>query len=87
MPDVGIWVGCLAAYSYGRLHGSWVDLRLTPTVPHLRQCIDQILAGSPHPNSGEWFIGDCAGMPRELIENQWPDLAELVMLGGMAAVC
>lgn len=86
MPDVGVWIGCLAGYKYGRLYGSWVDLRLTPTVPHLRQCISWILAGSPHPSGGEWFIGDCAGMPREVIENHWPDLAELVKLGGLVAV-
>lgn len=53
-----VWVGCVAAYAQGRLHGAWVEL------PHddLSARISTILAKSPA-RAEEWMFSDYRGMP------------------------
>lgn len=51
-----IWVGCLAAYNNGRLHGEWIDA--TVGTAELAAAIDHILATSPEAGAEEWAIFD-----------------------------
>lgn len=61
-----IWLGCLAAYNAGNLHGEWVDADEA-----LEAAKDRILAASPVPNAEEWFIADHEGFG-ELIGEYTP---------------
>lgn len=54
-----IWIGCLAAYNAGSLHGEWVDVE--GDAEELEEAKDRILAASPEPNAEEWFIADHEG--------------------------
>lgn len=54
-----IWIGCLAAYNAGTLHGEWVDVE--GDAEELEEAKDRILAASPEPNAEEWFIADHEG--------------------------
>lgn len=49
-----IWVGCLAAYNSGSLHGNWIDA--TQDVEVIEKEIQKILKDSPVPNAEEWEI-------------------------------
>ena len=51
-----IWVGCLAAYNNGRLHGRWIDL--AKDLEDIEEEIQNILKSSPEPNAEEWEIMD-----------------------------
>jgi len=54
-----VWVGCLAAYNAGRLHGEWIAV---PTDPdELRSAIARVLAASPSPGAEEHFFADSEG--------------------------
>ncbi len=53
-----VWIGCLAAYNAGRLHGRWVDVDGTTD---LEAAKDDILASSAEPGAEEWFIADYEG--------------------------
>ncbi|CAB4172120.1 ArdA Antirestriction protein [uncultured Caudovirales phage] len=52
-----VWVGCLAAYNGGRLHGEWVP---AVDADDLRESIRRILASSPEPRADEWMFSDFA---------------------------
>ena len=54
-----IWIGCLAAYNAGSLHGEWVDVN--GDAEELEEAKDRILAASPEPNAEEWFIAGRVG--------------------------
>ncbi len=49
-----VWVGCLASYNAGELHGRWVHL----ADEDLTEAIEDILASSPAPDAEEWHICD-----------------------------
>ena len=78
LPDVGIYVACLAAYNSGHLHGAWIDLEGDTDEDDLRVAIAWILATSPEPGAEEYAIHDSCGLPIYLSRNEWPDLSELV---------
>ena len=51
-----IWVGCLAAYNQGDLHGKWIDANQEPE--ELLEAIKVMLEESPAPGAEEWGIFD-----------------------------
>lgn len=51
-----VWIGCLAAYNNGTLHGDWVDAAVESD--ELYESVRRILASSPEPNAEEWGIFD-----------------------------
>ena len=54
-----IWVGCLAAYNAGALHGEWLTVTDYNDVDELYEAVKtEVLATSPEPNAEEWFIAD-----------------------------
>lgn len=62
-PDApALWVGCLAAYNAGTLHGAWVQASSDPA--EMYEAIGEILAASPEPHAEEWEIMDTENMPR-----------------------
>lgn len=74
--DPKVWIGCLAAYNNGRLHGEWV------TVPEdadeLFAEIKRVLAASPEPGAEEWFFADNEDFHPWNI-GEWPDVRKLVL--------
>ena len=50
-----IWIGCLASYNAGTLHGEWID---ATDADEIYEAIDSILKSSPEPNAEEWIICD-----------------------------
>ena len=54
--EVNVWIGCLAAYTSGRLHGQWIEV--TPDVETLEEEIQEVLKTSPMPNAEEYFVAD-----------------------------
>jgi len=77
LPDVGIYVACLASYNDGRLHGAWLDLAYVDHVEDIQEGIDWVLATSPAPGAEEYAIHDSSGLP-SCLAGEWPDLHELV---------
>jgi antirestriction protein len=61
MSDYKAWIGCLAAYNSGKLHGEWVDLIDIGDKDDLSEAISAILASSPEPNAEEWAVFDHEG--------------------------
>lgn len=53
-----IWVGCLAAYNAGMLHGEWID---ATDAEQMSTEIRAMLAASPEPEAEEWGIFDYEG--------------------------
>lgn len=51
-----VWIGCLAAYNNGTLHGDWVDAAVAGE--DLVASAQRILATSPEPDAEEWAIFD-----------------------------
>ena len=78
LPDVGIYVACLASYNSGHLHGAWLDLEGDTDEDDIQAGIDWILATSPEPGAEEWAMHDSAGLPFYLSRNEWPGLGELI---------
>ena len=54
-----VWVGCLAAYNAGNLHGEWVDV--TEYTDELWAAINKVLRTSPEPNimRQDWECNAC----------------------------
>lgn len=52
-----IWVGCLASYNSGILHGKWFP------AADIREGIAEVLKTSPTPGAEEWFIADYDAFP------------------------
>lgn len=52
-----IWIGCLAAYNAGRLHGKWFP------ASDIREGIAEVLKTSSIANAEEWFIADYDDFP------------------------
>jgi antirestriction protein len=78
LPDVGVYIACLAAYNAGRLHGAWIDLEGDTDEDDLQEAIAWILATSPEPGAEEWAMHDSSGLPSYLSGTEWPDLGQLV---------
>lgn len=51
-----VWIGCLAAYNNGELHGDWVDAAVEGD--ELVRKAQEILSRSPEPDAEEWAIFD-----------------------------
>ncbi|MBZ5736302.1 antirestriction protein ArdA [Nocardioides sp. TRM66260-LWL] len=51
-----VWIGCLAAYNNGELHGDWVDAAVEGE--DLVRSAQEILSRSPEPDAEEWAIFD-----------------------------
>lgn len=60
MSDRRVWIGCLAAYNAGKLHGEWIESE-GMGVEDLQAEVDRILAASPEPGAEEYFIADHEG--------------------------
>lgn len=54
-----IWVGSLADYNAGQLHGEWLDAAVDDTALH--EAVQRIIAASPQPDAEEWAIFDFDG--------------------------
>ena len=54
--DSRIWIGCLASYNAGTLHGKWFP------ASEIRDGIAEVLKSSPV-NAEEWFIADYDSFP------------------------
>jgi len=57
-PLPRIWVGCLAAYNSGRLHGRWIS---ATDADEIWDAVRAMLADSPEPDAEEWSIFDYEG--------------------------
>jgi antirestriction protein len=53
-----VWIGCLAAYNEGHLHGEWVD---ATDVDVMNEVLEHVLKTSPAHHAEEWFIADHEG--------------------------
>jgi antirestriction protein len=75
-----IWIGCLAAYNGGDLHGEWVD---ASDADEIAEAAGRIIATSPAPLAEEYFVADYNAVPRAVIDHfgEYPDFERL------AAVC
>lgn len=51
-----VWIGYLAAYNNGDLHGDWVDAAVEGN--ELVASANEVLSRSPEPNAEEWAIFD-----------------------------
>ena len=61
-PDApALWVGCLAAYNAGTLHGEWMQVSRDPT--EMWEATLEILQASPEPHAEEWEIMDTDNLP------------------------
>jgi antirestriction protein len=78
LPDVGIYVACLASYNNGILHGDWIDLEGGIDEEGIQEGIDWMLSHSPEPGAEEYAVHDSAGLPGYLSRTEWPSLSELV---------
>ena len=54
------WIGCLASYNAGTLHGQWVDLE---GEDELAEACEQILKTSPEGDAEELWVMDHEGLP------------------------
>lgn len=54
-----IWIGCLAAYNSGHLHGEWVDAAVDED--EIWEAQKRVLKTSPVPGAEEHFIADYEG--------------------------
>lgn len=58
LPDLGLFVECLATRNNLEMHGAWIDLSLLTEPADWYACIKFILATSPQPNAEEWEVTD-----------------------------
>ena len=72
-----VWIGCLAAYNAGCLHGEWVD---ATDADELEEAKDRILASSPEPMAEEWFIADTDGFGHGLV-GEYSPFEEVAKIG------
>ena len=77
-----IWVGSLADYNAGRLHGSWIDAHQRPE--QLYTAIEQVLATSPEAAetglpSEEWGIFDYEGFGTYRL-GEYEDIGRVALL-------
>ena len=77
LPDLGIYVACLASYNSGRLEGCWLDLSSVTDADEISSAIQWMLQQSPAAGAEEYAIHDSTGLPSFLRSTEWPDLADL----------
>lgn len=75
-----IWIGCLAAYNQGILHGEWVDA--AQDADDLESIAKEILSRSPVPGAEEFFIADSEGFGALPIGDYTP-LSDVSLLAQM----
>lgn len=71
-----IWIGCLAAYNAGTLHGEWVDATDADVLEDARA---RVIATSPVEGAEEHFIADSEGFG-DMVD-EYSDLEEVAELG------
>jgi hypothetical protein len=62
VPDLGVYVACLASYNAGRLYGRWVDLTRCGSLEDVQCAVDEVLAHSPMPGAEEYGLHDSSGL-------------------------
>jgi len=77
LPDVGVYVACLASYNAGHLYGGWVDLELASDADDIGAAFEWIIRQSPAWDAEEWAIHDHSGLPGILTRSEWPSIEEL----------
>ena len=78
LPDVGVYIACLASYNGGILQGAWIDLEECHDTEDIQEGINWVLATSPEPGAEEWAMHDSSGLPSYLSRTEWPALGDLV---------
>src|SRR5215472_6844189 len=61
-----VWIGCLAAYNEGHLHGKWVD---ATDVDEMHEAAKQIIKTSPASFAEEYFVADYNDFPRSVVQS------------------
>jgi len=77
-----IWLGCLAAYNAGNLHGEWIDL--PRDADEMQAAQDKIIKSSPAVDSEELFVADydnCANL------GEYPNYDDLFELAAAYDAC
>jgi antirestriction protein len=63
-----VWIGCLAAYNAGRLHGKWVDAY---DADEMEEAAKEVIRTSPawqlDGHAEEWFIADYNAFPHSVV--------------------
>lgn len=59
-----VWIGCLAAYNAGILHGKWVD---ATDADYIREAGAEVIKTSPADFPEELFIADYDGFPSDVV--------------------
>jgi len=80
IPEIAIYVACLASYNNGILHGRWIDA--TQDADGICEGIAAMLAASPMPNAEEHAVHDYSGMPSM---GEWPDMCAVAAAGAFIA--
>lgn len=75
------WIGCLAAYNAGTLHGEWIDATDVDTLEEGRK---HVLSTSPVPGAEEAFVADYDGFG-ELASalGEYPDFEKVAEIGAL----
>ncbi len=73
-----LWIGCLAAYNAGHLHGKWFKLADYNDASELRKAVKlEVLNTSPAPDAEEYAAMDNQGFPGGYNPGEYPDYAKL----------
>lgn len=64
MTTPQVWIGCLAAYNGGDLHGKWVD---AIDADEIAEAGAEVIKTSPADFPEELFIADYDGFPRDVV--------------------
>lgn len=71
-----VWIGCLAAYNEGTLHGKWFDV--PDTEDELWAAIKTVIDSSPADYPEEWFFADNEDF-HPWQPGEWPTIGKLVL--------
>ena len=71
-----IWVGCLAAYNNGKLHGCWIDMSVNDA-EDVHAEIQKMLKASPEPDAEEWEIMDVSDWPFDATKFEIEELCNI----------
>lgn len=76
-----VWIGCLAAYNAGNLHGEWIDATDVDTLNEGRAAV---LASSPVAGAEEAFVADYNGFG-DLASSlgEYPDFEKVAEIGAL----
>lgn len=73
-----IYVACLAAYTNGKLHGTWINA--DQDAEDIEAKVKEMLKESPEPNAEEWAIHSFEGF-HDLRLNEYESLEKVAELG------